>query len=266
MIAFVLAQTDHGGMIVNRMDYNRSFNGNTYGVGAQLMETHVYDASEVTMLKSLLLTRRQHHGDGVMAIDGGANIGVHAVEWSRLMRGWGGVVAVEAQERIFYALAGNFALHNVFNGRAIWAALGDQDGVIDIPEPNYTLPSSFGSFELKEKFGNEHIGQPINYDNRTLQVQMLRIDSLALRRVDLIKLDVEGMELEASVGAAATIERCKPILYIEVIKVDSAAVEDMLTRCGYVVFRNAMNILAVHGSDKSLDHVKLEQKTLEPIE
>jgi hypothetical protein len=107
VIAFVLASSDHGPMLVNRMDYNHTLTGDFYGVGAQIMENGAYDERDVASLKSLLLCRRNHFGDGVVALDGGANIGVHTVEWSRLMRGWGMVLAVEAQERVFYALAGN---------------------------------------------------------------------------------------------------------------------------------------------------------------
>ena len=31
----------------------------------------------------LLALRRRHFGDGVIAVDCGANIGVHTVEWAR---------------------------------------------------------------------------------------------------------------------------------------------------------------------------------------
>jgi FkbM family methyltransferase len=64
----------------------------------------------------------------VVALDCGANIGVHSVEWARLMKDWGSVIAVEAQERVFYALAGNLTLQNCFNARAIWAAVSDTPG------------------------------------------------------------------------------------------------------------------------------------------
>ena len=41
--------------------------------------------------------------------------------------------AVEAQERIYYALAGNLVLQNCFNARAIWAAVGTEAGTISFP-------------------------------------------------------------------------------------------------------------------------------------
>ena len=256
MIAFILASTDHGPMLVNRMDYNHAFTGDFYGVGAQIMENGAYDPRDVQGLKNLLLCRREHFGDGVVALDGGANIGVHAVEWARLMRGWGSVIAVEAQERVFYALAGNLTLHNAFNARALWCALGDEDGELGIPEPDYTKQGSFGSFELKPRVGTEFIGQPIDYAKPTSSVRRSRIDGMVLGRLDLLKLDLEGMEADALDGAKETIARCKPILFIEVIKSDKDAITSALRGEGYVVLPHGMNVMAIHKDDPTLQNVK----------
>ena len=190
MIAFCLASTDHGPMLVNRMDYQHSFDGGFFGVGAQLLENRCYDAREVDVLKDLLKVRRKYYGDGVVAIDCGANIGVHSVEWAALMRRWGFVIAIEAQERIFYALAGNLTLNNCLNARAVWAAVGASCGELSFPEPNYTEISSFGSFELKQRLGTEFIGQELDYSKPTITVRQISLDSLQLERVDLIKMDV----------------------------------------------------------------------------
>ena len=259
MIAFCLVSSDHGPMLVNRMDYNHTFTGDFYGVGSQIMENGVYDKRDVDSLKSLLLCRRNHFGDGVVAIDGGANIGVHTCEWSRLMRGWGSVLAFEAQERIAYALAGNITLQNCFNARAIWAALGAECGHIEFPEPDYKLQSSFGSFELRPRIGLEPIGQPIDYSRPTVRCELRTIDSISPERVDLVKLDLEGMEAEALEGAKETIERCRPILFIETIKSDKAAISQTLRDAGYVVMPNGMNVLAIHETDRTLENVKVEK-------
>jgi FkbM family methyltransferase len=82
----------------------------------------------VDFAAGLLTLRRQYYGDGVVAIDCGANIGVFTLEWARAMTGWGSVIAVEAQERIYYALAGNIAINNCFNARAVLAAVADKPG------------------------------------------------------------------------------------------------------------------------------------------
>ena len=81
--------------------------------------------------------RRKHYGDGVVAVDCGANLGVHTVEWAKHMTGWGVVLAIEAQERIYYALAGNIAINNCFNARAIHAAVSNRPGTMKMPKPNY---------------------------------------------------------------------------------------------------------------------------------
>ena len=118
-IAFVLAASEHGTMIVNRFDYRMVGENQGIGVGYQILESAAYDAAEVNAALGLLALRRQYFGDGVVAIDCGANIGVHTVEWAKRMTGWGNVLAIEAQERVFYALAGNIAINNCFNARAL---------------------------------------------------------------------------------------------------------------------------------------------------
>lgn len=78
--AFVLVATNHGSMLVNRHDYRMIEGGGGYGVGYQLLNTSSFDQREVDMALRLLAARRESFGEGVMAIDCGANIGVHTVE------------------------------------------------------------------------------------------------------------------------------------------------------------------------------------------
>jgi FkbM family methyltransferase len=258
MISFVLANSRHGAMIVNRLDYNQAFNGEYYGVGAQILETGAYDPGEIEVLCELLKVRRQHYGDGVIVLDCGANIGVHAVAFAQLMQGWGQVIAIEPQERLFYALAGNLALHNCSNARAIWGAVDRNCGFIDIPQPDYDQLGSFGSFELMARLGNEDIGQPIDYDRKTSRVQTFALDTVETHRVDLIKLDVEGMELDALDGAHELIERCRPLLFVECIKVPKAELQAFLAEVNYKHFSYGMSLLAGHADDKTLEHVQTE--------
>ena len=168
--------------------------GTGFGVGFQILERAAFDPQEVEMAVRLLEFRRKNYGDGVLGIDCGANIGVHTVEWAIAMTGWGSVIAIEAQERLYYALAGNIAINNCFNAIAMNAAVSSEPGIMNIPVPDYFKPSSFGSLELKPRADTEFIGQPIDYGN-TVPVQKISIDALGLPRVDFIKLDVEGMEL-----------------------------------------------------------------------
>ena len=88
-LPFVLAATDQGTLIVNRFDYHADPELNrTYGIGLELLDTANYEASEREAVANLLRARRIGHGDGVVALDVGANIGAHTVAWARALTGW----------------------------------------------------------------------------------------------------------------------------------------------------------------------------------
>lgn len=253
--AFILGATAHGPLIFSRHDWQRVSDlpggrMEASGVGCQLMEHGAYETEEVQMLVGLAELRRRHHGDGVVVIDGGANVGVHTVELAKHMGEWGVVMAVEAQERVFYALAGNLALNNCFNAKAMHAAVGETDGMMMMPLPNYCAPGQLGGLNLRNE---ADIGQPIEL---MTPVRVMTIDSLQLERLDLLKLDIEGMEHEALTGAAATIERCKPVLWVEHIKSDKVPLQAFMTGLGYEMFDFLGSICGVHYYDKVLDHVR----------
>jgi FkbM family methyltransferase len=258
-IAYVLAATNHGSMIVNRNDFAQgSEPGTAFGVGIQLLTNSCFDPEEVGLALGLLTARRDFFGPGVVAIDGGANVGVHTLEWARHMHGWGRVIAFEAQEYVYYALAGNIALNNCWNASARWAALGEIEGFIGVPEPDYLRPGSFGSLELRQRTGGEFIGQPVSYDaDDCVRTPMQTIDSLTLERLDFLKIDVEGMELDVLRGARATLERCQPIVMAEAIKSDRQALTAYLEGFGYTVISEGMglNILALHASDRTRERL-----------
>jgi FkbM family methyltransferase len=256
-LPFVLVASGHGSLIVNRNDYRMIDAERGYGVGYDILNASLYKPDEVANALYLLTLRREFFGEGVVAIDCGANIGVHTIEWAKMMQGWGRVIAIEAQERIFYALAGNIALNNCFNASAIHGAVGAQTGTITVPQPDYCQPASFGSLELRQSAQNEFIGQTIDYrvENGSA-IRLLTIDSLGLDRIDFLKIDVEGMELEAITGALGSIGRSRPQIFVETIKTDKQALTAMLDGLGYAHFQLGMNLLAVHRGDPALQKIK----------
>lgn len=255
-IAFILTSTNHGSLIVNRFDYKLVGDGG-YGVGFSLLNSSSFDQIEVDTALQLLGTRYQNFGKGVVAIDCGANIGVHTIEWAKYMHDWGNVIAFEPQERIYYALTGNITINNCFNARAIYAAVGNANGYINIPQPNYFTASSFGSLEMRPSDNNEFIGQKIDYsENGTQKVDLITLDSLNLNRIDLIKIDIEGMEMEALTGAKQSISLHKPILIIEKIKSDEQSLKNFVSELGYKIFYLGINIVAIHNSDPACNLIK----------
>jgi FkbM family methyltransferase len=243
-VSFVLAATDHGPLITSRMDYHQVGPVEVIGVGAQLLNRGVYDPGEVAQIKALLEFLHVKRGDSIVAIDAGANIGVMTVEMARYMRDWGTVLAFEAQERVYYALCGNVALNNLWNAAARFVALGREDGRIAVPHPNYNLSGSFGSLELRRTARTEFIGQVVNYDPRVMgEIPLVRVDSLNLPRLDFIKIDVEGMELEVLEGARETVERFRPIAFVEWIKCGLNGLREFFEPLDYTIEEFPMNVV-----------------------
>jgi len=253
--AFVTMSTDYGQMIVNRFDYNYTPDGKAmYGVGFCLLETSSFDPHEINQMMALLDLQRQLRGPGVVMLDGGANIGVHSLAAGRAMQGWGSVIAFEAQERVFYALAGNVAMNNLFNVQVKWNALAQTTTVIDIPVPNYMVPSSFGSLEMQYNDKSENIGQDID-QNSTQKVQAITIDSLELTRLDYLKLDVEAMEEQVINGGLETIARTKPIIQVEILKSGQPLI-DLIKTLGYTVYMQGNDAICVASDDPLIQFIK----------
>ena len=63
---------------------------------------------------------------------------------------------------------------------------------------------------------NSSVSSTASHENRREEVALLRIDSIGAERIDYIKYDVEGAELEALRGSYATVRRDKPALLVSV--------------------------------------------------
>lgn len=262
-IAFVLSASNHGSLIVNRNDQHLIKGKGGYGVGYQILTKSSFDPSEVGLALRMLDARRVHFGPGVVAIDGGANIGVHTIEWARHMHGWGRVLSFEAQEILFYALAGNIAINNCFNARARLAALGETAGHMAVPQPDYLREGSFGSLELRRRDNTEFIGQRVSYDPEAcVSVPVVKLDDVPVARADFVKVDVEGMEVEVLRGASRILEEFRPILLVEFIKSDRQQLTRMLESAGYRLFTVGINFLAIHAKDPTIDSVSASQGRL----
>jgi hypothetical protein len=74
-------------------------------------------------------------------------------------------------------------------------------------------------------------------------VRALKLDSLGLERLDFLKVDVEGMEIDVLRGAARSLETFKPILLVEHHKSDVALMGQLRQDLGYQIYSlGAMNL------------------------
>ncbi|MGW8629745.1 FkbM family methyltransferase, partial [Streptomyces albidoflavus] len=91
------------------------------------------------------------------------------------------------------------------------------------------------------------------------------LDSLKLRsRIDAIKIDVEGMELEVLKGGRQLLEQHKPMLYVECIAYNQFRdILLYLTQLGYKyqeTFNATPTHLFIHSSDEKLDGTGQQEK------
>ncbi len=175
----------HGTMLYLKQDYY---------VGGSLARYGEFSEGEFELFRELLRP-------GDVVVEAGANIGAHTVGLSRLVGPDGFVHAFEPQRIIFQMLCANIALNGLGNVRATQHGLAAAAGTLRVPPLDYTKLGNYGGISLTSMAGE--------------LVPLGTIDDLALDRLRLIKVDVEGMEGEVLAGAADTIARLRPILYVE---------------------------------------------------
>jgi FkbM family methyltransferase len=195
------------------------FNKNDWPIGTSLRNYGEYAFEELSFLKQMI------NPDHVV-IDAGANIGTHTVWFSQLA---GTVISFEPQRIAFQTLNANVALNNCLNVHTFHAALGSECGSIIVPVRDQYKPNNFGGVPL----AGETEGEPTT---------LMTIDSLELSRCDFIKADIEGMEAEFLIGAAHTIAKFRPILYMEADGAEAKEAIKMLMELGYECYWSVPNL------------------------
>lgn len=150
------------------------------------------------------------------AVDVGAHIGNHSV-WFGAVCGLH-VVSIEPNEESFEVLNRNVRRNGLdaWVMRAAAGAVGGSGTLVSHRRGNSGMTSVIAG-----------VGP----------VRVVTIDSLDLHDVAVMKIDVEGAEMSALMGASDTIRRDKPLLYVEAdSEARRGAVDDRLRRFGYACF------------------------------
>ena len=186
-------------------------------VGRSLDLYGEYSESEVALFRQLV-----RPGDVVVEV--GANLGAHTVALAKLTGSHGAVVAFEPQRIVYQALCANAALNSLLHVFANHAAVGNSPGTLRVPTLDPTQEQNFGGYNLQGHTEGEI-------------VPLITLDSLGLSNCRLLKVDVEGMELDVLQGAANLIRTFLPALYVENDRADrSAALTAYITSLGYDMF------------------------------
>jgi FkbM family methyltransferase len=90
-----------------------------------------------------------------------------------------------------------------------------------------------------------------------VQAQFVSLDSLHLSRIDFIKVDVEGHELEVLRGAARTLKDNHPVLLVEIKPENMSPVVQYLLELGYRLTR-LVDVAGVDGESENFLFYPLE--------
>jgi len=148
-------------------------------------------------------------------LDIGANLGAYAIPLAQKIAAANGTIfAFEPQRIVCYQLCGNVILNRLDNVQVFQTAIGAADEVISIPNVDYARSANIGGFSLDPTLNGRGA---IAEAGGTVDVTMMKLDSIPLARVPaLIKIDVEGAELDVLKGAERTIRESNfPPLLLE---------------------------------------------------
>ena len=169
--------------------------------------THDYDNEDIRMCLRLL------QRDSIV-FDVGANVGFWTVPMAMTLRGEGRVHAFEPIPANAKRLRQNVGLNDV----------GD---IVDIHEIGLSDETSTVEISLREDFsnGSDTGNAAIVIDDsdkhfRCTTIKVAALDqiyqSLILKRLDFLKVDIEGHEDRFLAGASSVIARFRPVIYMEV--------------------------------------------------
>lgn len=226
-----VVNTSYGKMLIPRFDTNQS---------PALRSGYALNHHEIQLLMPYL----EHRKPGAVFLDVGANVGVFSFGLRPLCAY---VHAFEPQRMLSNMISGSIALNGWSNVHCYNVALGDKEGRVEIPQFDYASRCSFGSIEFGPE-QREELDQKRQHDDSKIEyVDVHRLDDYRFGRVDMIKIDVEGMEFKVLRGAEQTIALHHPVIMIEHYKVHAPTLYQELRRLGYKVRDLGSDFLATPG-------------------
>jgi FkbM family methyltransferase len=168
-------------------------------------------------------------GKGMTVIDIGAHHGYYSLYFAKCVGPTGRVFSFEPVPENFALLRKNILLNDIS-----WVEI--------FPDAVFSCTKDL-SFAAPDQLANSGEGSLVEgHKGRQIQVHSVTLDSFctsAHRLPDVIKMDVEGAELNVLLGAKDTLKQCSPKLLIELHhfdgNVDAHPVPELLQGHGYEV-------------------------------
>lgn len=195
----------------------------------------IYDPNPLVVLGKLMPS------SGGIFIDAGADNGYFSLLISRNVGNDGSVYALEPSSRGFGRLMDNIKLNHLENTiHAHRLAVSDKTGMAKLKiagEERNALNT------LGNEFGSKGIENAGIEDVPTVSIDEF-VDYNRLPRVDCLKLDIEGSELKALIGAHRTIAKYHPAIMLGInenaLKANESNRDELqrvITELGYVIYK-----------------------------
>ncbi len=179
--------------------------------------------------ESDLLEHLVHQGPhGGAYVDVGANIGNHSVFFGRFLADR--VIAIEPNLDLLPILERNLRVNAVPNWTTLAVAIGARSGAGRL-RPRAGYVGNSGAQEVVPE-DSPPTGAVVEID--TLDHVLEKLGAEAAAEVSLVKLDIEGMELDALHGAVDLLEHHRPDVVVEAAgDADRVSVGAFLSEYGY---------------------------------
>lgn len=228
------------------------------GISGVLKKNGVYEPN-VQLISSAVLQKAPP--EKRLVLDIGANLGSYVLPMAKRFPDFS-FVCFEPQPSIYHQLCGNLFLNGVENVSALNVALGRSLSTLALSLPNYAADHNVGAFTINADTHAKLRGD--TNKGREAKISLKPLDHLSYEHIALIKIDVEGAELDVLYGGLGTLVRndFPPIIYeawdFDWYKPQKEAIETFLKELGYSLlnFDGSFNFLAQHPKNGPLLTIK----------
>jgi FkbM family methyltransferase len=201
-----------------------------------------YEAELQELSNNLLV----QHTDGIV-LDIGANLGSYVVPLAKRNPHLQ-FEAFEPQRIVYYQLCANTFLNRLSNVYAHNVGLSNEQRITSYVLPNYAEETNIGAFSID--FDTRLKNYEVKSEGVTERMIIIPLDSMQYEKVRLIKIDVEGHELQVLQGAEHTLrENNYPPIIFEAwtwkFPEKRKALFEHLQGLGYEITEMGQNNLAV---------------------
>lgn len=165
--------------------------------------------------------------DGIF-VDIGANIGIYSCIMANHVGIKGSVIAFEPMRENLEGLYNNIALNQLKNIEVNELALSNRQQGFNLYVPSAHQQGPTGCTQVWNPGDWISVGVT---DATTLDIAFQK------ERLDFMKIDTQGHELEILQGAKSTIERFQPVILCEVFEENRTKVFDLMKSWNYAIFK-----------------------------